>query len=597
MFFAASISQAQTNTPKKKSAATGKKKGPTTQAFDPPVFEPEQCTQERATENSGRWLFRSATIQSGGLLKTYWLGRNYEIDPLNPQPPAPPIENNYVGINTSDPSSILDVHIPENVDADPLYGLSVSTGLGCSKVGLVSGDDNPSWVGSYSFDGNGHHPFQVRAGIYGNFWNPSSGTYIHLNPQNERIGINTSTPAATLDVNGDAKADNLKLTQVPEGLVGINGSGFISPATKSQIATLLTNGGTENNIAAFETDGGLKNSYIKQSLLTSGSRSIGFKFDESLKTHFHFSKWQTLHADGGTSQFAYNSYTHWNGTNWVSEKVEPTLGASTMIQTNDGTIFFRNLKATENPATDWKTVLTMTPDRNVGVGTSSPDAKLSIYQLSPPEGQNRMLTLRNGYNNSTLNEPTLSFSNDPGTYKWNIGSQVAGPGYFRIGRTYGESDQEYLRITDNGNVGIGTINPISKLHVKGDWLMEDEGSGPKYQLRLGAFQPNPGSGHADARLLCEGKGVFKELIVYSPNDWVNWPDYVFETNYCLPSLSEVEQFITTEKHLPEVPSQEEINQKGVDILEMNKILLKKVEELTLHLIRMQKEIDGLKSSK
>lgn len=73
-----------------------------------------------------------------------------------------------------------------------------------------------------------------------------------------------------------------------------------------------------------------------------------------------------------------------------------------------------------------------------------------------------------------------------------------------------------------------------------------------------------------------------------------WPDYVFHDQYMLPSLNQVENFIKLNKHLPEIPSEAEIQKNGQDLGEMNSKLLKKVEELTLYLINQQKEIEVLK---
>ncbi|WP_143313605.1 hypothetical protein [Chitinophaga ginsengisegetis] len=75
-----------------------------------------------------------------------------------------------------------------------------------------------------------------------------------------------------------------------------------------------------------------------------------------------------------------------------------------------------------------------------------------------------------------------------------------------------------------------------------------------------------------------------------------WPDYVFEQDYQLPSLQKTEAFIRENKHLPEVPSAKEVAENGQDLGDMNAILLKKVEELTLHLISMQKEITEVKAT-
>ena len=78
----------------------------------------------------------------------------------------------------------------------------------------------------------------------------------------------------------------------------------------------------------------------------------------------------------------------------------------------------------------------------------------------------------------------------------------------------------------------------------------------------------------------------------------NWPDYVFETDYQLPDLCETEAFIAAHKHLPGVPSVAEVQQNGgIELGEMNRILLQKIEELTLLLIDQQKQIDALKQGK
>ena len=65
-------------------------------------------------------------------------------------------------------------------------------------------------------------------------------------------------------------------------------------------------------------------------------------------------------------------------------------------------------------------------------------------------------------------------------------------------------------------------------------------------------------------------------------------------NYNPMPLKELEQYILKNKHLPDVPTQNEISKDGIDVYEMNAILLKKVEELTLYVIEQQKQIDQLK---
>jgi hypothetical protein len=73
-----------------------------------------------------------------------------------------------------------------------------------------------------------------------------------------------------------------------------------------------------------------------------------------------------------------------------------------------------------------------------------------------------------------------------------------------------------------------------------------------------------------------------------------WPDYVFEADHKLPSLETIERYIQQHKHLPEIPTAAEVKEKGVDLGEMNALLLKKVEELTLYVIGQQREIEEIR---
>jgi|GEM_PF-579699 len=105
----------------------------------------------------------------------------------------------------------------------------------------------------------------------------------------------------------------------------------------------------------------------------------------------------------------------------------------------------------------------------------------------------------------------------------------------------------------DGNVGIGTETPREKLSVNG---------------RIRA----------------------QEVKV----ETANWPDYVFKANYSLKSLDSLRIFIQENGHLPEVPTADSAEKEGVSLGEMNKILLKKIEELTLYLLEKDKEISEIK---
>ena len=72
-----------------------------------------------------------------------------------------------------------------------------------------------------------------------------------------------------------------------------------------------------------------------------------------------------------------------------------------------------------------------------------------------------------------------------------------------------------------------------------------------------------------------------------------WSDYVFGDDYALPSLTDVEDHITTHKHLPDIPSEKEVLENGVNVVEMQAKLLQKIEELTLYVIEQNKRIETL----
>lgn len=112
---------------------------------------------------------------------------------------------------------------------------------------------------------------------------------------------------------------------------------------------------------------------------------------------------------------------------------------------------------------------------------------------------------------------------------------------------------------------------------------------PVGAVGIGTPLTNNPNGYA---LAVNGKIGAKDVQVETAS--TTWPDYVFAQDYRLPSLAEVETFIQENNHLENVPSATEIEKNGHSLGEMDKILLKKVEELTLYVIQQQKEIEELK---
>lgn len=115
------------------------------------------------------------------------------------------------------------------------------------------------------------------------------------------------------------------------------------------------------------------------------------------------------------------------------------------------------------------------------------------------------------------------------------------------------------------------------------------GYGGKYNFfkrRVGIGTDNP---HSSYMLSVNGAVRAKEVTVDS-----GWSDFVFEDDYKLRSLEEVESFIEENGHLPEIPSAKEVQENGAKVSESITKLLQKIEELTLYTIAQQKEINDLK---
>lgn len=111
------------------------------------------------------------------------------------------------------------------------------------------------------------------------------------------------------------------------------------------------------------------------------------------------------------------------------------------------------------------------------------------------------------------------------------------------------------------------------------------------KIRVGASTLNtPGT----YKLYVEG-GILTEKVRVAVKNTANWADYVFAPDYHLRPLAEVEKFVQENRHLPGVPSAEEVVKEGVGLAEMDAKLLEKIEELTLYLIDLKKEVDALKA--
>ncbi|CAN5664119.1 hypothetical protein BH10BAC3_BH10BAC3_36260 [soil metagenome] len=148
-----------------------------------------------------------------------------------------------------------------------------------------------------------------------------------------------------------------------------------------------------------------------------------------------------------------------------------------------------------------------------------------------------------------------------------------------------------IDLTSAGRTGFYLNEPKSRLHIAA-------GTGVSGVL-IGSGAAVPAAGYM---LSVDGKIICEELKVQLNSAW---PDYVFETNYKMPSLSDLEQKVMTEKHLPGIPSASEVESgKGVEIGAVQQKLLEKVEELYRYVFEinnqnklLRQELELLKKDK
>ena len=247
---------------------------------------------------------------------------------------------------------------------------------------------------------------------------------------------------------------------------------------------------------------------------------------------------------------------------------------------------------------------------NVGIGITTPSNKLDV---------NGTISFSNSLRENSLSNKLIL----------NVGSGVGTE--LHAGDVTGiifkdPWNNEKVRISSSGSVGIGTTTPSNKLDVNGtisfsnslrenslsNKLILNVGSGVGTELHAGdvtgiifkdpwnnekvriSSSGNVGIGTTtpDEKLTVKGK-IHAEEVIIDLN--VPAPDYVFAPDYQLRDLDELQQFIETNKHLPEVPSAATMEEEGISVSEMNMLLLKKVEELTLYILQQEKRIEKLEN--
>lgn len=294
---------------------------------------------------------------------------------------------------------------------------------------------------------------------------------------------------------------------------------------------------------------------------------------------------------------------------------------------------------------------------NIGIGSSSPTSRLEIQASSGSYPNNKALKIiANGESPTFRDHITLESSSSSGyglafagnghhrggIYAENFGGQSSTGKLTIWSRSSGDI------ILDGGRIGIGINNPSEKLEISGNVAIDGKiinksnsiflsySASDSYNPTIESFKSssssNPGAmlismGENNGAFLAfgrEGSGVeFDEKMRIAQSGQVGigtiemgshklavegtigareikveasgWSDFVFYENYELKTLEEVEEHIKENGHLPEIPSEAEVSENGINLGEMDAKLLQKIEELTLYMIDMNRRMNQLET--
>jgi hypothetical protein len=214
---------------------------------------------------------------------------------------------------------------------------------------------------------------------------------------------------------------------------------------------------------------------------------------------------------------------------------------------------------------------------NMGIGTMAPESLLHLQngnvQIDAPS--------TTAENQNNLYENGILLQGEGGNYR--ITKQYNTAGFSTLSLYNVDNPDASIYLLQNGYIGFGGTFYAQN---NNKYAFHDQLFAPTVrtdQLLIGQIEETVAMDYA---VKIDGKIICEDLTVLNSE---KWPDYVFEQDYSLLSIEDLHQFLTDNHHLPNLPNAKEVEENGVSQAEMNKLLLEKVEELTLYIIQLHEE--------
>lgn len=465
-------------------------------------------------------------------------------------------DNVGIGTKNPDPSALLDLSSTTKGLLLPRMTQAQRDAIKNPVAGLIVYQVDQT-IGVYTYDGTTWQPSGAKVG--------STLTVGNWNLQGNNID-GTDFLGSTNDFDVVFKRNG-----VSSGRIGATNT-FLG------VSSGVANSASFNVGIGFQA---LRDNTTGASNVAVGTNTLALNTAGSFNTAFGFAALQNSKGDGN---LALGSYALFNNTG------TPMGGTGAYnVALGDNTLYNNTLGS-----------------RNVAIGGAS---------LNSLQGSNATTSFNLAIGYGSLQQLTSGTGNTAIGYSAGL-NKTSGSGNVYIGNSAGAvgaatAESNALYISNSSST-----NPLIKgsFHATAPWVQFNVKVAPGSPtptttgyLAIGDFDTAPGGAGAGGlglptsftggpyRLYVQD-GIMTEKLKVALRNSSDWADYVFSPDYKLTPLEEVATFIKANKHLPNVPSADEMAANGIDVTKTSAKLMEKIEELTLYIIEMDKEIKALKAA-